>query len=102
MSTASPQDRAGQSGSRGKEIGNDTAELLAWFQENLRETLGVEYGSLTLETSLVEDLGADSLDVVELGMSLEEVFDLTIDDADLDQIKTIGDAIRFIQANRRS
>ena len=51
------------------------------------------------EASLVEDLGADSLTVVELVMSMEEVFDIDIDDEDAEKLVTVQDAIEYIKAN---
>ncbi|MCF8044904.1 MAG: acyl carrier protein [Desulfarculaceae bacterium] len=53
------------------------------------------------EASLVEDLGADSLTVVELVMSMEEVFDIDIDDEDAEKLVTVQDAIEYIKANSR-
>ncbi len=53
------------------------------------------------EASLVEDLGADSLTVVELVMSMEEVFDIDIDDEDAEKLVTVQDAIDYIKANSR-
>lgn len=61
--------------------------------------LSVEEDELTPETTF-EDLGADSLDVVELVMELEEEFDLTISDDDADKIKSIGDAVAYIEKNK--
>jgi acyl carrier protein len=61
--------------------------------------LSVEGDELTPETTF-EDLGADSLDVVELVMELEEEFDLTISDDDADKIKSIGDAVAYIEKNK--
>ena len=61
------------------------------------EQLGVEKEKVKPETSFVNDLGADSLDIVELLMSLEEEFDLEIPDEDAEQIQTIGDAISYLK-----
>lgn len=60
------------------------------------EQLGVEKDKITPETSFVNDLGADSLDVVELVMELEEEFDLNIPDDASEKIQTVGQAIEFI------
>ncbi len=60
------------------------------------EQLGVDEGEVTMEASFVEDLGADSLDVVELVMALEEEFDLEIPDEEAEKIATVGDAVRHI------
>lgn len=52
---------------------------------------------ITLETSFKDDLNADSLDLVELVMALEDEFDLEIDDEDVERIKTVGDAVNYIK-----
>ncbi|NHM27552.1 acyl carrier protein [Desulfofundulus sp. TPOSR] len=61
------------------------------------EQLGVDESEVTMEASFIEDLGADSLDIVELVMALEEEFDLTIPDEDAEKIRTVGEAVRYIQ-----
>ncbi|MFP6618739.1 MAG: acyl carrier protein [Pirellulaceae bacterium] len=63
----------------------------------INEQLGVEKDKITLETSFVNDLGADSLDQVELVMELEEEFDVTIPDESAEDIQTVGQAIDFIE-----
>ena len=60
-------------------------------------TLNVEADKITLETNLVEDLGADSLDAVDLIMNLEEEFGMEIDDDSAQQAKTIGDLVAYIE-----
>jgi len=62
----------------------------------LAEQLGVETGILTPEANLVDDLGADSLDVVELVMALEEEFGVEIPDEEVENIRTIRDVIDYI------
>ena len=62
------------------------------------ETLSCDVNEITEETSLTEDLGADSLDAVELNMALEEAFDVKISDEELAQLKTIGDIMNAIKA----
>jgi len=64
------------------------------------EQLGVPKEEDTLESSIIEDLKADSLDVVELVMELEDEFDITIPDDDYEKLRTVGDAIRYIEAKR--
>jgi len=64
------------------------------------EQLGVEESEVTTEASFIEDLGADSLDIVELVMALEEEFDLVIPDEDAEKIRTVGDAIKYIQEHQ--
>ena len=63
------------------------------------EQLGVDANEVTPEASFVDDLGADSLDTVELVMALEEHFDLQIPDEDAEKIVTVGDAIQYIKDN---
>ena len=59
----------------------------------------VEEEKVALETSIVDDLGADSLDVVDLIMSLEEEFDMEIPDEEIESIKLVGDLVKYIEAN---
>ncbi|CAG0972714.1 acyl carrier protein [Planctomycetaceae bacterium] len=60
------------------------------------DQMGVSRDKVTLETSFVNDLGADSLDTVELVMEFEDEFELTIPDEDAEKIQTVGDAIKYI------
>lgn len=60
------------------------------------EQLGINYAEVTPEASFVEDLGADSLDVVELVMAFEEEFDLKITDEEASKIATVRDAVEYI------
>lgn len=64
--------------------------------EIIVEQLGVKPEEVTPEASFVDDLGADSLDTVELVMALEEEFGIEIPDEDAEKIQTVGDAIRYI------
>ena len=66
------------------------------------EQLGVGEGEIHPESSFIEDLGADSLDIVELVMAMEEVFDIEIPDDDAAQITTVKDAIDYINTHQRS
>lgn len=61
------------------------------------EQLGVDEDEVTMEASFIEDLGADSLDIVELVMALEEEFDIVIPDEDAEKIRTVGQAVKYIQ-----
>ena len=61
------------------------------------EQLNVKEDEVKEESKFVEDLGADSLDVVELVMALEEKFDIEIPDAEAESIATVGDALKYIQ-----
>jgi acyl carrier protein len=63
------------------------------------EQLGVDEDDVTLESSFIDDLGADSLDIVELIMALEEEFDLEIPDSEAEKITTVGDAVGYIKNN---
>jgi len=65
------------------------------------EQLDADAETITMEASIIEDLGADSLDVVELVMSLEDQFDLTIPDEKMQDMKTVGDIVRYIEANKK-
>ena len=65
--------------------------------EIIVEQLGVKAEEVTPEASFVDDLGADSLDTVELVMALEEEFGIEIPDEDAEKIQTVGDAIKYIE-----
>jgi len=66
-------------------------------KEIICEQLGVSEDEVTPDASFVEDLGADSLDIVELVMALEEEFGVDIPDEDADKLKTVGDAMKYLQ-----
>ena len=63
------------------------------------EQLGVAEGNITMKASFIDDLGADSLDIVELIMALEEEFDIEIPDTDAEKIVTVGDVVDYIKDN---
>jgi acyl carrier protein len=63
------------------------------------EQLGVEEDEVTMESSFIDDLGADSLDIVELIMALEEEFDIEIPDSEAEKIASVGDAVDYIKNN---
>ncbi len=65
----------------------------------IAERLGVEEEKITMEAEFVADLNADSLDLVEVIMAMEQEFDLEIKDDDAEAIKSVGDAVRFIEEN---
>ena len=68
------------------------------IREIIVEQLDVDEDKVTADASITEDLGADSLDVVDLVMSIEESFDLEIPDEEVENIKTVGDIVKFIEA----
>ena len=68
-------------------------------KEILVDQLDVEEEKVTMEASIVDDLGADSLDLVDLVMSLEEEFDVEIPDEQVEGIKTVGDIVKYIEDN---
>mgnify|MGYP002564430043 CR=1 FL=1 len=63
----------------------------------LCEQLELEENQVTMESSIMEDLGADSLDLVDLLMSLEDQFNLEVPDEDVKKIKTVGDLVRYVE-----
>ncbi len=67
------------------------------LKEIIIRNLDVSDSSITLDTNIVKDLGVDSLDIVELVLDVEEVFDIVVADEDLVSLKTIGDAVLYIK-----
>ena len=65
----------------------------------LMDQLGIDGDQITETTDIVEDLGADSLDVVEMVMTLEEEYELVINDETIQEFKTVGDVVAFIEDN---
>lgn len=63
------------------------------------DQLDADENDVILEASIIDDLGADSLDVVDLVMSIEEEFDVEIPDEEVENIKTVGDIVKYIEAN---
>jgi acyl carrier protein len=74
--------------------------LLQWFRDRFKKTAGISPDKVTPTSSFTEDLGADSLDIVEMVMELEERFLVKIPDEDAEKIKTVGEAIRYIQTHK--
>lgn len=74
------------------------ADVEAKVKEIIVNKLGVEESQITQTASFINDLGADSLDTVELIMEFEKSFNVTIDDADAEKIQTVGDAVSYLSA----
>ena len=68
-------------------------------REILVDQLDVEEDAVTMDASITGDLGADSLDIVDLVMSLEDEFDTEIPDEEIENIKTVGDIVKYIENN---
>jgi acyl carrier protein len=69
-------------------------------KEVIMDQLAVEDDAIKMETSFIDDLGADSLDIVELIMALEEEFDLQIPDSEAEKIMSVGDVVEYIKNNK--
>jgi acyl carrier protein len=76
----------------------DRNEAFEKFKENAVEVLAVDASKVTPNASFADDLGADSLDLVELVMALEETFDIEVGEDELKEIKTVGEAFDLIYA----
>ncbi|HCS00156.1 MAG TPA: acyl carrier protein [Lachnospiraceae bacterium] len=70
------------------------------LKEIIAEVLSVDQNEVTLETTFTDDLGADSLDVFQIIMGIEQEFELTVDTDEVENIKTVGDAVELIKATR--
>lgn len=70
-------------------------EVVARLKEIIMDRLDVEDDQIVLEASFVEDLGADSLDIVELIMGIEEEFDIEIPDEDAEKLTSVGEAMKY-------
>ncbi len=77
-------------------MANDLSDRI---QSIVTEQLGVKPAEVTKDASILDDLGADSLDVVELVMTLEEAFDIEIPDDAVEEMRTIGDIQRFVESH---
>ena len=82
---------------RGGVIRMTQEEIFEKVKEIIVGQLGVTDTSVTMEASFIDDLGADSLDIVELIMALEEEFDTEIPDSDAEKIVTVGDVVDYIK-----
>ena len=74
-------------------------DAYARIKKIITEQIGSEEADIAMESSFIEDLGADSLDIVELIMALEEEFDIEIPDSEAEKITTVGDAVEYIKNN---
>lgn len=72
--------------------------MLEKLAQILVEQLGVDESEVTPESNFIDDLGADSLDVFQIVIAIEEQFDIEISDQDAEGIKTVGDAIKYIES----
>jgi acyl carrier protein len=83
----------------------EIADLMASVDERVKqiivEQLGVDEGEVTANASFVDDLGADSLDTVELVMAFEEAFEIEIPDEDAEKIRTVKDAVDYISSHAK-
>jgi acyl carrier protein len=77
-------------------IEDDMSNVEEKVKDIIVEELGVEREKLTSEASFMEDLGADSLDTVELVMAFEKEFDIDIPDEDAEKLRTVGDAMNYL------
>ena len=77
------------------------SEIASKVQKIIVDKLGVEESEVTPEASFTNDLGADSLDTVELIMEFEKEFGISIPDDQAEKIQTVGDAISYIEANAK-
>jgi acyl carrier protein len=74
--------------------------VFAKVKEIIVEQLGIDEEEISIESSFVDDLGADSLDIVELIMALEEEFSLEIPDEDAEKLVTVNDAVKYVKENQ--
>ncbi|PJI06620.1 MULTISPECIES: acyl carrier protein [Clostridium] len=65
----------------------------------IADQLGLDASEVKMESSFIDDLGADSLDIVELVMALEEEFDIEMPDEEAEKIKSVGDVVNYIKAH---
>jgi acyl carrier protein len=78
-----------------------TSAIEAKVKSIIADQLGVGEDEIKPESSFIEDLGADSLDIVELVMAMEEEFEVEIPDEEAENIKTVGDAINYINTHKK-
>lgn len=76
-----------------------TEQIFEKVRSILSENLGVEEDAVTMDANFIDDLNADSLDIVELVMAMEQEFDIMIPDEEAERIRTVADAVNFIKEN---
>ncbi|NCA98296.1 MAG: acyl carrier protein [Clostridia bacterium] len=76
-----------------------TDSIFTSVQNILIDQLGVDADSVNMQSNFIDDLNADSLDIVELVMAMEQEFNISIPDEDAEKIKSVGDAVEYIKAN---
>lgn len=74
-----------------------TEQILVDVQAAVAEKLGKDVSEITVDKSFKDDLGADSLEVMEMVMDLEDKFDITIEDEDAEKLATVGDVVAYIE-----
>jgi acyl carrier protein len=77
-------------------MATNKAELFAIIKANLVETLELDADQITLETNIVDDLGADSISLMEFTLALEDEFDIEISDEDAEHILTLGQVVAYV------
>ena len=78
-------------------MGNDLEQAI---RKIVAQQLDVEAGQVTMEARFIDDLGADSLDIVELVMTIEEEFDIEIPDEEAEKLATVGDAVAYVEKKK--
>lgn len=71
------------------------------IKEVLEEELGIDAGSVTLQSDMVTDIGADSLDIVQLLIRMEKEYGIKFTDEEIKTVKTVGDVVDFIEKNKK-
>jgi acyl carrier protein len=79
-------------------VDHDKNSTMQMLTELIAEHLGVDVSEITAETSFADDLGADSLDVAEIAIAVEDHLGIIIDDAELDHIRTVGQAVEMLES----
>ncbi|NBD14375.1 MULTISPECIES: acyl carrier protein [Corallococcus] len=80
---------------------SNAIDVEAKIKSIIADQLGVSEDEIKPESSFIEDLGADSLDIVELVMAMEEEFEVEIPDDEAENIKTVGDAVNYVKTHKK-